>query len=329
MNANEATGAISGANSSPIFFILPIVGSVLLVLYLFVSKREKKLLPLDDFVEVPLIDKQELSHDTRRFTFALPSNDMLLGLPIGQHLTLQFKDDKTGKVVQRSYTPVTDETTEGKFSLVVKVYHPLPPKFPDGGAMSQHLDRLQIGDTVRVKGPKGHLTYLHYGNFSYKPLGKPQQERGCSNLCMIAGGTGITPMLQILHAVFVTHPSKNESLTVQLLYANQTPGDILVRDELEALASQYGDRLKIWYTVDRDAPSDWKYSTGFITKSMIEEHFQLTKTTQFFSKSHSLFSRWQCPMQYVCRWLILSLSCLFYRQCVVLQQCYCLRVFLL
>ncbi|XP_015705610.1 NADH-cytochrome b5 reductase 3-like [Coturnix japonica] len=30
-----------------------------------------------------LIDKEEVSHDTRRFRFALPSTDHVLGLPIG------------------------------------------------------------------------------------------------------------------------------------------------------------------------------------------------------------------------------------------------------
>ena len=65
-------------------------------------------------------------------------------------------------------------------------------------------------------------------------------------------------------------------MRLKLLYANQTPDDILLRDELEALQRRFPDRLSVWYTVDRlpengDA-SKWKYSTGFITKPMIQEH---------------------------------------------------------
>lgn len=49
--------------------------------------------------------------------------------------------------------------------------------------------------------------------------------------------------------------------------------DILVRKELEALAKDFPDKFKLHYTVDR-APTDgsWKYSTGFITKGMIEKY---------------------------------------------------------
>lgn len=47
--------------------------------------------------------------------------------------------------------------------------------------------------------------------------------------------------------------------------------DILVRPELEAIAEKYPDRFQLHYTVDR-APPNWKHSTGFITKEMIEKH---------------------------------------------------------
>jgi len=105
----------------------------------------KKVLPLDDFIAVPLIRKQELSHDTCRFTFGLPSPNSTLGLPTGQHLTLKFFDSQDNdKPVQRSYTPVTDDRDLGYFSLVVKVYKPSPPKFPRGGLMSQHLNDLRM-----------------------------------------------------------------------------------------------------------------------------------------------------------------------------------------
>lgn len=48
----------------------------------------------------------------------------------------------------------------------MKVYFPSPPKFPDGGKMSQHLNNLKIGDTIMMKGPKGHLDYKGRGVFS-------------------------------------------------------------------------------------------------------------------------------------------------------------------
>ena len=45
-----------------------------------------------------LIDKKELSRDTRRFRFALPSERHKLGLPVGQHVYLSAKGASTNDV---------------------------------------------------------------------------------------------------------------------------------------------------------------------------------------------------------------------------------------
>ena len=290
-------------------------------LFWFLKHRNhiQTVLPLQDFIAVPLIDKKILSHDTRRFTFALPHPEDILGLPIGQHLTLQYTDTTTNKSIQRSYTPVTCDTVPGTFSLVVKVYRPLPPKFPKGGSMSQHLDDLKIGQTINIKGPKGHVEYLHYGKLKVKPLGKPLQTRYAQSICLLAGGTGITPMMQLLKAyvkrrkrererknkknttnvcnytgshitlsfpslsllsrsiLTSPHADKNSNIRLKLIYANQTPDDILLRDELDNLQKQFPTRFSVWYTVDRvddrnNEQQSWKYSVGFINKKMIQEH---------------------------------------------------------
>jgi cytochrome-b5 reductase len=177
-----------------------------------------------DFEEYPLIDKQVISHDTRKFTFGLPEGHVL-GLPTGQHMSLKFTN-KDGEAVQRSYTPVTDNHSVGKVSFIIKVYHAgVHPKFPDGGQMSQHLDRLHIGDTILMKGPKGHMEYLGPGRFKVKPLGKPLEFRTCDTIGMMAGGTGITPMLQILHAIFRNPADKTN---VKLIYANQSTYNFMI-----------------------------------------------------------------------------------------------------
>ena len=255
------------------------------------KKKVKSTLPLDDFVPMPLIRKDVLSHDTVKFTFALPNPDEVLGLPTGQHVTLKYYmtekgEDGTQTAVQRSYTPVTDNTTYGEFSLVIKVYRPLPPKFPNGGKMSQHLDSLQIKDTILVHGPKGHTEYCGNGKITVKPLGKKVVEHRTSHhIAMMAGGTGITPMLQLLHHIFIHDANVDTKTQVHLIYANQTEDDILVRKELEALQLQFPTRFSLWYTVDR-APdgNDWNYDVGFINPAMIEKHLLFPKTvtdTQF------------------------------------------------
>ena len=58
---------------------------------------------------------------------------------------------------------------------------------------------------------------------------------------------------------------------ISLLFANQTEGDILVRDMLEGLEKMHPDRFKLWYTLD-SPPKGWAYSSGFIDEAMIKAH---------------------------------------------------------
>lgn len=104
--------------------------------------------------------------------------------------------------------------------LVVKVYKAnVHPKFPDGGKMSQHLDSLSIGDTIAFRGPSGKLQYSGNGKFSIKKLRKdPAENITVKKVNMIAGGTGITPMLQLIREILKKSDDKTEC---SLLFANQ------------------------------------------------------------------------------------------------------------
>lgn len=172
-------------------------------------------------------------------------------------------------LVIRPYTPVTSDDEVGYFELVIKVYFKnVHPKYPDGGKMSQYLDTLNIGDTVDIRGPSGKLTYVGRGKFAIKENAKePIKFRTAKNIGLIAGGTGITPMLQIISAVIKDTEDKTN---ITLLFANQTERDILVRPELEELAQEC-ENFKLWYTLDRP-PEGWPYSSGFIDDTMLKEH---------------------------------------------------------
>lgn len=248
--------------------------AAVIVKYLFLDSKTKKasspVALVDPTVKYPLklIEKEEISHDTRRYRFQLPSPEHVLGLPIGQHVFLTAK--VKGDLVIRAYTPVSSDDDKGFVDLVVKVYFKnVHPKFPDGGKLSQHLESLQIGDTIDFRGPNGLLIYKGRGVFNIRPDKKSSPEtRKVNRVGMIAGGTGITPMLQIVRHIF---KDPEDQTNVWLIFANQTEEDILLRKELDEIAAEHPDNFHLWYTLDR--PSEgWRQGSGFITADMIREH---------------------------------------------------------
>ncbi|KAI4905837.1 hypothetical protein NFI96_014555 [Prochilodus magdalenae] len=230
-------------------------------------KRRPAITLEDPNVKYPLrlVDKEIISHDTRKFRFALKNPDHVLGLPVGQHIYLSAKID--GSLVVRPYTPVSSDDDKGFVDLVVKIYYKnTHPKFPDGGKMSQYLDSLRIGDTIDFRGPSGLLVYQGKGVFAIRPDKKsPPVIKSVKRVGMIAGGTGITPMLQIIRAIMKDPKDKT---FCYLLFANQTEKDILLRPELEEILANHPDRFNLWYTLDK-VPQEWDFSQGFISEEMV------------------------------------------------------------
>lgn len=212
------------------------------------SGHKRTLIDPNEKYMLPLVEKEQLSHDSYRYRFGLPSADHVLGLPIGQHIHLIATIDD--ELVIRAYTPVSSDDDIGHVDLVIKVYRrAVHPKFPNGGKMSQFVDALAIGDRIAFKGPTGKLQYQGAGRFAIKKLRKdPPVAVQAATVNMIAGGTGITPMLQLVRDVLKRGAADRTRLA--LLYANQTEGDILLRRELDELAAAHPEQFKVWYTLD-------------------------------------------------------------------------------
>jgi nitrate reductase (NAD(P)H) len=210
-----------------------------------------------------LVAKTSISRDSRIFRFELPMKDQVLGLAVGKHIYLCAKID--GKLCMRAYTPSSSVDVVGYFELVVKIYFKGEnDKFPNGGQMSQYLENLPLNSTIDVKGPVGHIEYTGKGNFTVS--GK---QKFAKKLAMIAGGTGITPIYQVMQAVLMDPEDETE---MSLVYANRTENDVLLKEELDKWAEEYPDRVKIWYVVSNTITEGWKYSVGRITEGIMREH---------------------------------------------------------
>ncbi|XXH06122.1 hypothetical protein Hte_012567 [Hypoxylon texense] len=194
---------------------------------------------------LPLVKKELVAPNTYHFVFQLPNPQAVLGLPIGQHISIAAEID--GKSVSRSYTPISNNADRGVLELIIKCY-------PQGALTGRYLEKLQIGDEVKFRGPKGAMRY----------------RRGlCKRIGMLAGGSGITPMYQLIRAVC---EDDRDTTRISLVYANRGERDILLRRELDAFARRYPENLRVHYVLD-SAPASWAGGVGYVTKDLMAERF--------------------------------------------------------
>uniref|UniRef100_A0A5S6Q4Y1 NADH-cytochrome b5 reductase n=1 Tax=Trichuris muris TaxID=70415 RepID=A0A5S6Q4Y1_TRIMR len=243
--------------------------AVAYLIYKRIRRPSKLLMDTNATYSIKLVEKKEVSHDTRMFRFALHSPEQVLGLPIGQHVYLSATVN--GRLVVRPYTPVSEAEEQGVVTFVIKVYRSnVHPNFPEGGKMTQHLDSLKIGDEINIRGPSGLLVYEGQGCFAIKPRkNAPATRKLVRKVGMIAGGSGITPMYQLMQAM-LRDPA--DEVEIQLVFANKSEEDILLHDELETMARNHWQRFRVWYTVDVQGSSDWPYSVGHIDLQMLRSH---------------------------------------------------------
>ena len=150
----------------------------------------------------------------------------------------------------RPYTPISPEGQIGSATFLVKSYaegklsrcvcggcvvvalatvgrwgpHAAAPRLPVPRCLclclrltagTRHIGDMALGDSIALKGPLQKFTYT------------PNMKK---YIGMIAGGSGITPMLQLIEKILSNGRDNTE---VRLIFANQTPEDVLLKDRLD------------------------------------------------------------------------------------------------
>jgi len=185
---------------------------------------------------------EDVNHNTKIFHFGLNNNEETINLPVASCITTHFIDSN-GKDVIRPYTPI-NQNAKGEFQLLIK-------KYPQG-IMSQYIHGLKIGDKLETKGP---FDKLQYTKNMKKFIG------------LIAGGTGITPMLQIIEKIL---NDDSDHTVVNLLFANISEKDILLKDTLDILQEKHPHRFRVYYIIDK--PSlHWPGFSGYINEEILRK----------------------------------------------------------
>ena len=224
-----------------------------------------------------LLAKEKLTHNTYKYRFGLGAeSERLPGLEVGRHVSVVAVTAEGQRCV-RSYTPLTPWNQKGHFELVVKTY--------EEGVMSKHLESLEVGQVLRVRSPAGK-------RFSYTP------DAWDGKVAMLAAGTGLTPILQVLEAMVADGSARRCGAV--LFFQNRFLRDVFMRDELEDLERRWPE-LKVRYFLSRPpgpgdegwdeeqqrgsrkkrsrsgAPGDWGSEphemAGYITEKLMREYF--------------------------------------------------------
>jgi len=148
----------------------------------------------------------------------------------GQFLT--FHLDVDGQALRRAYS-LSSSPLDGPTATITV-------KRVDGGRASSWIhDHLAPGATLRALGPSGSFV-----------------ARDVKELVLIAGGSGITPIVSLAETALRTR----DDVSVRLVYGNRGEGDIIFRDRLAALARSH-DALTVDHVLE-SPPEGWTGRTG-------------------------------------------------------------------
>jgi cytochrome-b5 reductase len=200
-----------------------------------------------------VLDKVELvNHNTKKFTFRLPEDEMVSGLHVASALLAKYKGPEMEKAVIRPYTPIGDEDDKGTLTLLVK-------RYPDG-PMSTRMHDMEPGQRLEFKGPLPKY---------------PWTANQHAHVALVAGGTGITPMYQLTRRI-LTNPDDRTKVT--LVYGNISEDDILLRRELDHLENTYPQRFRAFHVLEKPAPSWTGGQAGRINKDILKTVLPEPKT---------------------------------------------------
>ncbi|MCL5041295.1 MAG: ferredoxin--NADP reductase [Gammaproteobacteria bacterium] len=168
------------------------------------------------------------THDSCSFEFRVPAEYAeRFSYKPGQFLTLRipFADDWLPRCYSLCSTPFSDK----ELRVTVK-------RVDDGRGSNWLCDTLKAGDQIEVLPPAGV--------FVPKTLD--------SDFLLLAGGSGITPVLSILRSALSQGKGR-----VRLVYANRDEQSVIFRDLLNELVSAFPDRLQVvhWLASVQGHPS--------------------------------------------------------------------------
>ena len=212
-----------------------------------------------------LVEQKRLSVNIYLYKFALATSRASLGwTDIERHVRVRAKLPD-GTTIMREYTPISNPSSHnGMFDLAVKLYKE--------GAMSQVFANLHVGEALEMSGPFGDVTLIeneeekveivspsHFGHDAARPVRR---------ITMLAAGSGLTPMIQILN-VMISSFSSNACPPMDIVIANKTYKDICFRLHLERVSKRWSNRFDVLHVLSQESTINKESSENVVGDVML------------------------------------------------------------
>jgi ring-1,2-phenylacetyl-CoA epoxidase subunit PaaE len=184
------------------------------------------------------------TEDTVTIYFEQPES--ILDYKPGQFLTLVMEFE--GKEQRRSYSLCT--------SPFVDPFPGISVKRVAEGLFSNFLnEKVFPGKTINVLKPLGHFTTDFHS-------------KNRRHFFLIAGGSGITPIMGILKTALVNEPNS----IITLIYCSRNEEQIIFKNQLSLLEKANPGRLKVIHNLSQPSES-WTGLSGRLSSELLRELF--------------------------------------------------------
>ena len=165
----------------------------------------------------------------------------------GQHVDVRLTT-ADGYQAQRSYSIASPPEDRYLMLTVERIAE---------GEVSPYLnDELRVGDRIELRGPIG-------GYFVWDAR---DGKNGGSPLFLVAGGSGIAPLMAMIRHRANTH----NKVPTKLLYSSRSYDDVIYREELDRISAN-DSSIQVIHTLTRQQPQIWMSYKRRIDLAMLAE----------------------------------------------------------
>lgn len=209
----------------------------------------------DNLIDMVLEDKKKLSYNVM---FIKLKSKMLLQK---SRVSFFVFIHNINKNLKNPYTPIN--WSENELSFFIKVYN--------HNGIPDYLNSLTIGESVWISNPMEKLEY----NPNYKKI------------LMICGGTGITPMLQILR-------KENFKSKFTIISCNSSLKDIILSKDI------INDDLSVFHVISKKEENNQINNTKYFIDEKKQNLFEGRITKEIIEKVHEINKIKKYDFVYVC-----------------------------